>query len=77
MWVQHHRDESGMGERKVRRRNEEGERAKGEQAKGDNKKKISACCKHFAVYSFENWGGQDQCGFNTIMTNQVWAKGRR
>lgn len=35
--------------------------------------KISACCKHFACYSFENWGGQDRCGFNAIVTNQDLA----
>jgi len=35
--------------------------------------KISACCKHFACYSFENWGGQDRCGFNANVTNQDLA----
>ena len=32
--------------------------------------KVSACCKHWAAYSFENWGGQDRCGFNSIVTSQ-------
>eukprot|EP01113_Clastostelium_recurvatum_P032042 TRINITY_DN4067_c0_g1_i2.p1 TRINITY_DN4067_c0_g1~~TRINITY_DN4067_c0_g1_i2.p1 ORF type:complete len:711 (+),score=147.51 TRINITY_DN4067_c0_g1_i2:417-2549(+) len=32
--------------------------------------KMSSCCKHYAAYSLENWGGNDRCSFNAVVTQQ-------
>jgi beta-glucosidase-like glycosyl hydrolase len=32
--------------------------------------KVSSCCKHYAAYSLEDWGGQQRYGFNAIVTDQ-------
>eukprot|EP00301_Raphidiophrys_heterophryoidea_P003378 c11525_g1_i1.p1 GENE.c11525_g1_i1~~c11525_g1_i1.p1 ORF type:complete len:806 (-),score=183.58 c11525_g1_i1:74-2326(-) len=35
--------------------------------------KVSACCKHFAAYSFEDWGGVDRHHFNAVVSPQDMA----
>jgi beta-glucosidase-like glycosyl hydrolase len=32
--------------------------------------KASACCKHFAAYSLENWHGMDRYHFNAVVTDE-------
>eukprot|EP00301_Raphidiophrys_heterophryoidea_P000116 c10060_g1_i1.p1 GENE.c10060_g1_i1~~c10060_g1_i1.p1 ORF type:complete len:775 (-),score=214.74 c10060_g1_i1:125-2449(-) len=35
--------------------------------------KASSCCKHFAAYSLENWGGVDRHHFNAVVNDQdLW-----
>jgi beta-glucosidase-like glycosyl hydrolase len=35
--------------------------------------KASACCKHYAAYSLEDWGGVDRHHFDGNVTDQDWA----
>eukprot|EP00760_Papus_ankaliazontas_P031037 PhM_4_TR5169/c3_g1_i1/m.79927 len=35
-----------------------------------NRLVASACCKHYAAYSLESWGGVDRHSFNAIVTEQ-------
>lgn len=35
--------------------------------------KTSACCKHFAGYSLENWEGMDRYHFNAVITDEDLA----
>ena len=35
--------------------------------------KVSACCKHYAAYSLENYEGIDRHHFDAIVTAQVWG----
>ena len=36
--------------------------------------KTSACCKHFAAYSLENWHGMDRYHFNAVVTDEDLAE---
>ena len=36
--------------------------------------KTSACCKHFAAYSLENWEGMDRYHFNAVVTDEDLAE---
>jgi beta-glucosidase-like glycosyl hydrolase len=36
--------------------------------------KTSVCCKHFAAYSLENWGGVDRHHFNAIVSDRDLAE---
>ena len=36
--------------------------------------KTSACCKHFAAYSLENWQGMDRYHFNAVVSDEDLAE---
>lgn len=41
---------------------------------GQDRKKVIACCKHFAAYDLEDWNGIDRHHFNAVVSSQDMAE---